>query len=138
MFVIKEQEFKQFADHIKANYGIHFKKEKKSLIEGRLGQLLASMDMSSLTEYMNYVAADKSGKAAAVMLDRITTNHTFFMREADHFYYFRDNVLPYLAKTVRDRDLRIWSAACSTGEEPYTLAMILDEFFWAGQAQLGH
>jgi chemotaxis protein methyltransferase CheR len=50
------------------------------------------------------------------------------MREADHFLYFRDKVLPYLIKTVRNKDLRIWCAACSSGEESYTLAMILDEF----------
>jgi len=63
-----------------------------------------------------------------VLIDKITTNHTFFMREADHFYYFRDTVLPYLTRTVKEKDLRIWSAGCSTGEEPYTLAMIIDEF----------
>ena len=63
------------------------------------------------------------------MLDRITTNHTFFMREPSHFRYFQDQVLPYLEKTVKDKDLRIWCAACSTGEEPYTLAMIIDQFF---------
>jgi chemotaxis protein methyltransferase CheR len=51
------------------------------------------------------------------------------MREVNHFYYFRDNVLPYLVNKAKDRDLRIWSAGCSTGEEPYTLAMIMDEFF---------
>lgn len=55
------------------------------------------------------------------------------MREADHFYYFRDIVLPYLAGTVKEKDLRIWSAGCSSGEEPYTLAMIIDEFFGKGK-----
>ena len=129
MVVIKEQEFRQFADYIRAKYGIHFKDEKKTLIEGRLGHVISSMNMSSLTEYMDYVMADKTGKAASAMLDRITTNHTFFMREPAHFHYFRDKVLPYLAKTVKDKDLRIWSAACSSGEEPYTLVMIMDEFF---------
>ncbi len=126
---INDQEFKQFADYIKANYGIHFKDEKKTLVEGRLGYTLSSMNFTSLTEYMSYVTADKTGKAASDMLDRITTNHTFFMREPAHFKYFRDIVLPYLSKTVTNRDLRIWSAACSSGEEPYTLAMIIDEFF---------
>lgn len=129
MVVINEQEFKQFSDFIKANYGIHFKDEKKALVAGRLNNVLSSMNINSLKEYMNYVVADKTGQAASTMLDKITTNYTFFMREAEHFYYFRDVVLPYLAKTVRDRDLRIWSAACSTGEEPYTLAMLIDEFF---------
>ena len=129
MFAIKEHEFKEFSDYVKAKYGMYFKYEKKTLVEGRLGQLITSMNMRSLREYMNYVTADKTGEAATVMLDRITTNHTFFMREVEHFYYFRDRVLPYLSQTVQNRDLRIWSAACSTGEEPYTLAMIIDEYF---------
>lgn len=129
MIAIQEQEFKRFADYIRANYGIHFKSEKKTLVEGRLGHVLSSMNMGSLTEYLEYVTADKTGQAAAVMLDRITTNYTFFMREPEHFRFFRSIVLPYLSKTVKDRDLRVWSAACSTGEEPYTLAMLIDEFF---------
>ncbi len=129
MKTISEQEFRQFAYYIKTKYGIYFKDEKKTLVEGRLGHVLARMNFSSLTEYMNYVNADKTGKAASDMLDRITTNHTFFMREPAHFQYFRDTVLSYLVKTVPSRDLRIWSAACSSGEEPYTLAMIIDEFF---------
>jgi chemotaxis protein methyltransferase CheR len=129
MVPIKEDEFRRFSEYIKANYGIHFKDEKKTLIEGRLGLVLASLNFESLSEYMAYVTADKTGAAAAVMLDKITTNHTFFMREPAHFHFFRDVVLPYLAQTVRDHDLRIWSAACSSGEEPYTLAMIMDEYF---------
>lgn len=129
MATIKEQEFRQFADYIKANYGIHFKNEKKSLVEGRLRQVLDSMNMNSLMQYIEHVTSDKSGKAASLMLDKITTNYTFFMREPEHFNFFKGIVLPYLSKTVRDKDLRIWSAACSTGEEPYTLAMLIDEYF---------
>ena len=133
MIAIQEQEFKEFANYIRSNYGIHFKAEKKTLIEGRLGNLITNMHMSSLEEYMHYVKADKSGKAASVMLDKITTNYTFFMRESEHFNYFTATVLPYLANKVQDRDLRIWSAACSTGEEPYTLAMLIDEYFGPGK-----
>ena len=129
MVAIKEQEFRQFADYIKDNYGIHFKNEKKALVAGRLNHVLSSMNMNSLTEYLQYVTADKTGQAASQMLDKLTTNYTFFMRESVHFQFFNDKVLPYLQKTVKNKDLRIWSAACSTGEEPYTLAMIMDEFF---------
>ncbi len=129
MVHINEKEFNQFADYIRANYGINFKTEKKTLVAGRLNNLLSSMNLDSLAEYLDYVTADKSGQAASVMLDKLTTNYTFFMRETEHFSYFRDKVLPYLAGSVKDKDLRIWSAACSTGEEPYTLAMILNEFF---------
>ena len=132
--IIQEQEFRQFADYIKTMYGIHFKNEKKTLVEGRLGQVLLSMNMGSLTEYLDYVRTDKTGQAASVMLDKITTNYTFFMRESEHFLFFKNVVLPYLSETVRDRDLRIWSAACSTGEEPYTLAMLIDEFFGSKKA----
>lgn len=135
MLAISEKEFREFAQYIKNNYGIHFKDEKKTLVEGRLGNTLLSMNFTSLSQYMNYVIADKTGQAASDMLDKITTNHTFFMREPAHFQYFRDVVLPYLVKTVQNRDLRIWSAACSSGEEPYTLAMIIDEFF--GPNKLG-
>jgi chemotaxis protein methyltransferase CheR len=83
----------------------------------------------SFSEYYNYVIGDKTGRAAVTLINKITTNHTFFMREADHFFYFRDNVLPYLNTNVKDRDLRIWSAGCSSGEEPYTLVMLMDEYF---------
>lgn len=134
MTAISDQEFRQFADYIRRNYGICFRDEKKPLVQGRLGQVLSSMNITSLAEYMRYVTGDKTGKAASDMLDRITTNHTFFMREPMHFQYFRDTVLPYLAKSVPDKDLRIWSAACSTGEEPYTLAMIIDEYFSLNKA----
>lgn len=133
MITISDREFKEFAAFVKAHYGIHFKEEKKTLIEGRLGFLLASLNMNSFTDYMDYVKADTSGQAASTMLDKITTNYTFFMREPEHFRYFQETVLPYLAATVHDRDLRIWSAACSSGEEPYTLAMLIDQYFGSGK-----
>ncbi len=129
MVAIKDKEFKQFADYVKQNYGINFKHEKKSLIEGRLGQVMTQLGFDCIRDYLDYVKADKTGQAEATMLNKITTNHTYFMREPAHFYYFRDKVLPYLEATVKDMDLRIWSAACSSGEEPYTLAMLIDEYF---------
>ncbi len=129
MVAIREDEFQEFSEYIKKQFGIYLKPEKKTLVEGRLGPLMNRMNFGSLGEYMRYVHADKTGQALSVMLNRITTNHTFFMREAAHFHYFKDTVLPYLTETVRDRDLRIWSAACSSGEEPYTLAMTIDEYF---------
>ena len=129
MISITEKEFKQFAEYIKANYGLNLKAEKQSMVAGRLNNVILNGHFNSLSEYLNHVVADKSGQAAEALLDKITTNHTFFMREAEHFYYFRDKVLPIFASALRERDLRIWSAACSSGEEPYTLAMIIDEFF---------
>ena len=117
------------AAYIKENYGIHLKQEKKALVVGRLQNVLASKEFGSFSDYFNYILSDKTGEAIVTLINKITTNHTYFMRESDHFYYFRDHVLPYLARTVKSKDLRIWCAACSSGEESYTLAMIIDEFF---------
>ncbi|MCX7615540.1 MAG: protein-glutamate O-methyltransferase CheR [Clostridiales bacterium] len=129
MVTITEKEFKKLSEFIKANYGIHLKNEKMTLVNGRLYNVLQQAGFTSFTDYFQYVMDDKTGDAVITLVDKITTNHTFFMREADHFYYFRDKVLPYLSKTVKDKDLRVWCAASSTGEEPYTLAIILQEYF---------
>lgn len=126
---ITKKEFDQLAEYIKSNYGIYLKEEKMTLVNGRLHNVLLEEGFSSFTDYYNYLIEDKSGQAAVQLINKITTNHTFFMREADHFYYYRDKVLPYLSSSVKSKDLRIWCAASSTGEEAYTLAMIQDEFF---------
>jgi chemotaxis protein methyltransferase CheR len=129
VITITDKEFKLLAAFIKAHYGIYLKTEKQALVTGRLQHVLIDHNFNSFSEYYDYLIADKTGNAAAVLINKITTNHTFFMREAEHFDYFKDKVLSYLKNTVHDRDLRIWSAGCSSGEEPYTLAMILDEYF---------
>lgn len=129
MVEITDKEFGQLSDYIKTNYGIQLKKEKMALVTGRLHGVLQQAGFDNFTDYFNYIINDKSGEAVVTLIDKISTNHTFFMREPDHFFYFRDKVLPFLANTVRDRDLRIWCAASSTGEEAYTLAMLIDEFF---------
>ncbi|MCT4607545.1 MAG: protein-glutamate O-methyltransferase CheR [Marinisporobacter sp.] len=126
--IITDKEFSQLAQYIKVNFGIHLKEEKRSLVIGRLHQVLSSKNFKSFSEYYAYMVSDQTGEALITLIDKITTNHTFFMREAKHFYFFKDKVLPYLYKYVQDRDLRIWSAGCSSGEEPYTLAMMIDEF----------
>jgi chemotaxis protein methyltransferase CheR len=128
MIKITEKEFRQIAEYVKANYGIQLKEEKMALVTGRLQGLLTQHNCKNFAEYFDYVVHDKTGEAAIAFINKITTNHTFFMREPEHFYYFRDKVLPWLSQEVTNRDLRIWSAGCSTGEEPYTLAMIIDEF----------
>ncbi len=129
MVTITEKEFRLLAEFIETHYGIHLKKEKQALITGRLQKVLLQDGFTSFTDYYQYLISDKSGKAIITMVDKITTNHTFFMREAEHFYYFKEKVLPFLEKTVKDKDMRIWCAGCSTGEESYTLAMLIDEYF---------
>lgn len=129
MISITKNEFEQLTNYIRAQYGINLKEEKRTLVSGRLYNELVHNGFNNYTDYIKYILSDSSGRALNSLVNRITTNHTYFMREEDHFYYFRDVVLPYLVAVVRNKDLRIWSAGCSSGEEPYTLAMIIDEFF---------
>lgn len=129
MISITNEEFKKLAAYIHCNYGIHLKEEKKTLLVGRLNNVLDQSGFKSFTEYYQHIISDKGKDSLLTLVDKITTNHTYFMREVSHFYYFRDQVLPYLSNVVRDKDLRVWCAASSSGEEPYTLAMIIDEFF---------
>lgn len=129
MQAITNKEFKKLAEYIRTNYGINLKEEKQSLLAGRLNNVLIQKNFDNFSEYYDHIVSDKTGEAGAVLVDRITTNHTFFMREANHFNFFRDTALPRLAGIVKEKDIRIWSAGCSSGEEPYTLAMILSDYF---------
>lgn len=135
MLKITEKEFQLLTDYIKSNYGISLGSQKKALVIGRLHKVLNDMGFTTFSQYYEYLIQDVSGERARQLADRITTNHTYFMREAAHFDFFGNSVLPYLKANVKDKDLRIWSAACSTGEEPYTLAMIIDEYF--GRDKIG-
>ncbi len=128
MISITEKQFRLLVDYVKKNFGINLA-EKRALLEGRLHNVLLKNNYANFQSYYEYLVADKTGTAVTELLNRLTTNHTFFLREEDHFWYLRDEVLPFLKNKVRERDLRIWSAGCSTGEEPYTLAMILADFF---------
>lgn len=128
MISINDSDFIKLTQFIKENYGINLIR-KRTLIEGRLSNIILEKGFKSFSEYLDYVFNDKTGDEMVILINRLTTNHTYFMREAKHFDYMRNTVLPYLSKSVKDHDLRIWSAGCSTGEEPYTLEMILHDYF---------
>lgn len=128
MVSISEIEFIKFTDFVKKNFGLNLA-EKRSLVVSRLQNLLLQQDFKNFSEYYDYILSDSSGAAITTLIDKLTTNHTYFMREVEHFYFFRDQILPYLISTAKEKDLRVWSAGCSTGEEPYTLAMIVDSYF---------
>lgn len=128
MIAIRDSEFQQLVGYVKAHCGLDLS-GKRHLIEGRLQNVLATQHLTSFNEYYQYVVSDRSGEAITTMLNKLTTNHTYFLRERDHFDLFREQVLPFLEKSVPSKDLRIWSAGCSSGEEPYTLAMIIDDYF---------
>lgn len=127
MIEISDLEFKRMSELIKGNYGINLGEGKRLLLVGRLQKLLSEKGFSDFSEYYRYILADKTGAALSELADLMTTNHTFFMREPEHLHYFRDTLLPYLLSSVTSKDLYIWSAGCSRGEEPYTLAIIIDQ-----------
>lgn len=129
VFSISDQEFIQLATYIRSNYGIDLKEEKRAMVEGRLNNLLLRNNIKNFSDYFDYVLSDNTGNEVANLVNKITTNHTFFMREPRHFSYLMEKVLPELKSEVKNKDLRIWSAGCSSGEEPYTIAFIIDEFF---------
>jgi chemotaxis protein methyltransferase CheR len=131
MDAISDQEFSELVQFIKQNYGINLS-QKRSLVLGRLHNYIVQSGFDNFSEYLQYVLSDRTGKAGTILLNKLTTNHTYFQREPKHFELLERDVLPYLAGTeAKNRDLRIWSAGCSTGEEPYTLAMTVDSYFGA-------
>ena len=126
---ITDQEFYRIVRYVKAHYGINLE-QKRVLICGRLENYLVRNGYNSYDEYMNLVENNAGSKEAVNLINVLTTNHTYFMREFVHMEFLRDVILPELKKKeAGSKDLRIWSAASSTGEEPYTIAMILADFF---------
>lgn len=128
MLVISQEEFEQIVRFVYQNFGIDLSK-KKQLIEGRLYAPFSASGYQNFSDYLNSLL--KSGKSddMEMLLNRLTTNHSYFMRESSHFDLFRDTILPTLERTKKDKVLGIWSAGCSTGQEPYTLSMILKDYF---------
>ncbi len=127
--MITDSEFNRIVQYVKKNYGIDLS-QKKTLIVGRLENYLVRNGYSGYSDYMAKVEEHPEGEEAKNLINVLTTNHTYFMRESEHFDFMQHEVLPWLRTTEAARkDLRIWSAASSTGEEPYTLAMLLMDFF---------
>ncbi|HWP79516.1 MAG TPA: protein-glutamate O-methyltransferase CheR [Candidatus Acidoferrum sp.] len=129
MVDITDSELKQLSEYIHKKYGIYLKEQKRTLVTGRLSSVLEKYGCGSFSEYFTHIKNDPTGEAERTLVNQITTNYTYFMREPAHFHYLRDTVLPILESGIKDCDLRIWSAGCSSGEEAYTLAFILDEYF---------
>ena len=127
--MITDSEFNRIVLYVKSHYGIDLS-QKRVLVTGRLENYLLRNGYSSYNEYMAKVEDNPSGEEARNLVNVLTTNHTYFMRESSHFDYMRQIVLPKLkVSEAANKDLRIWCAASSTGEEPYTLAMLLMDFF---------
>ena len=129
---MSDRDFSRFRDLIYRECGINLVPAKKIMLTSRLKKRLRALGMASFGEYYEYVSSGKGGATEQVhMLDAVSTNKTDFFREPKHFDYLEKEALPGLVRSGRWRSgqrLNSWSAGCSTGEEPYTLAMVLADF----------
>ena len=129
---MKDKEFWQFSSFIYERVGIQLPPTKKTMLEARLQKRLKALDIDSFEAYSKFVFSEEGQRAELVrLIDVVTTNKTDFFREPGHFEHLTHKALPAIMKNRGGRftePVRIWSAGCSSGEEPYTLAMVLSEF----------
>jgi len=128
---LSKRDFQQLSSFIYSNLGIKMPETKSTMLTGRLSKRLRELSLSSFSEYCNFLFSPEGQESEMVhLINVITTNKTDFFREPSHFTYLTETALPTLQnkKNFEGRNgLKIWSAGCSTGEEPYTLAMVLAE-----------
>ena len=123
-YPISKKEYDQIRTLLYDESGISLGESKQSLVVSRLTKRLRELQLDDFASYYDYVRQDSSDEEFTRMLDLLSTNKTDFFREPKHFDFLRERILPSLKK---DKRIRIWSSACSTGEEPYTIAMTLYE-----------
>ena len=126
---LSDGDFRRFAGLVYAASGIHLTPQKKELLRARLRKRLRALGLDSYREYFGVVTAEGADGELKALLDVVSTNKTEFFREAKHFDHLRDVVVPQwlTSPEAAQGPLRVWSAACSSGEEVYTLAMVLNE-----------
>lgn len=122
---LRPADFRRVAQLTREIAGINLPPGKEGLVRARLAKRLRALGLASFDDYLAHVEHEASRAELREMIDALTTNKTSFFREAQHFAYLRETLLPRHAEAGRPP--RIWSAGCSTGEEPYTLAMTLRE-----------
>lgn len=125
---LTQNDFERLVAFMKKNYGINLEK-KSVLIEGRLSNMISQRGFKSFKDYLDFALSDKSGKETIQLVNKLTTNHTFFLREPEHFDFLKKTILPYLDKTNVDKSLNLWCAASSKGHEPYTILFTVLDYF---------
>ena len=125
--MLSNPDFHRLKDFIYDHCGIKITDAKKAMLEARLQKRLRGLGFNSFSQYCGYLfSSDGMEEELNHMIDRVTTNKTDFFREPVHFDYLTRKVLPEISRLKRT--IMVWSAGCSSGEEPYTLAMVLEEF----------
>lgn len=121
---LTDREFKEIRDLFYSLSGVLLADTKRSLMAGRLAKILRELQLDTYQQYVDYVRSDRSGQEKQRLVDTLTTNETYFFREDAHFELLRNELIPELKSRNRP-PITIWSAACSTGPEPYSAAMEL-------------
>ncbi|MDH3326335.1 MAG: protein-glutamate O-methyltransferase [Gammaproteobacteria bacterium] len=127
-FDFSNADFEKIRRFIKDETGIKLSDGKKNMVYGRLSRRLRQVGMSKFSDYFDMVSANESSDERGQFINAITTNLTSFFREEHHFEFLKKDVVPRLmAENASTKRIRIWSAGCSTGEEPYSIAIALHE-----------
>ena len=126
---ISARDYARLCKLIYAEAGINLGEEKKTMLEGRIKRRLKALNLQSYSEYCNYLFEHAGLKEELIhLIDVVTTNKTDFFREPGHFDFLVGKALPELSERTAGRSFVIWSAGCSTGEEPYTMGIVLSEY----------
>ncbi|MGL6107886.1 CheR family methyltransferase [Romboutsia sp.] len=121
---LTNKDFVRLTDFMYNNYGINLK-NKKTLIETRLLLMVKNLGYTDFKSYIDHLMQDKTGEQVSILVDKLTTNFTYFMREEKHYDFFKEEVILPALKKPPIGGLKVWSAASSTGEEPYCIAMLV-------------
>ncbi|MDE7246101.1 MAG: protein-glutamate O-methyltransferase CheR [Oscillospiraceae bacterium] len=135
MTTISDDDFRKLTAFIHQQYGINLT-QKRQLVTSRLSSLVMQKGYNDFTPFIKALLKEKNPADMEAVLNRLTTNYTFFMRETEHFDFFAKTVLPELVRRhQRDRVMAIWSAGCSSGEEPYNISIYIKEFLGTQASQ---
>jgi len=129
-YKMTDEDFGRLSTFVYEELGIKMPYQKKIMLQGRLQKRVTDLNLNTFKEYIDFVFS-KEGQTDEIikMIDLITTNKTDFFRESTHFDYLTETVLPDMCSAKTGRKLiRLWSAGCSSGEEPYTIAIVMKEF----------
>ncbi|MBN2486591.1 MAG: hypothetical protein JXB34_11510 [Bacteroidales bacterium] len=126
---LTQGEFNKLGQFIMSEYGIKMPPEKKIMLQSRLQKRLKALAIDNFKDYLDYLFSPHGMSEEVIhMMDVVSTNKTDFFRESTHFDFMLSEALPRLTKDLSVKNVKIWSAGCSSGEEPYTLAITLSEF----------
>lgn len=129
MTALTDQDFQRLSAYIQTNYGINLSK-KQQLITSRLHSFLEEDGYHDFHAFVDDIISGRRPDLISPMLDHLTTNYTYFLREEAHFNFLTEKVIPWMKQNHRyDKNLAIWSAGCSSGEEAYTISMYLKDAF---------